>query len=209
MHIIFFIFDRITALDAVGPYEVLSRLPGARVQFAAAEPGVVKTDNGFLGLAAEVALAEVPSCDILVVPGGWGTRELESNEAVLAEIRRLHETTRYTTSVCTGSHVLAAAGLLEGLEATSHWALLDHLATYGARPVSRRVVEAGKIVTAAGVSAGIDMALTLVARIAGDGLAQAIQLGIEYDPAPPFDSGSVAKAPPPVVEMVRAALAAT
>jgi putative intracellular protease/amidase len=197
------LFDRLTALDAVGPYEVLSRLPGATVHFVAAEPGVYRTDTRALGLTADLGYDELPSPDVLVVPGGHGTRALIADEPTLAWVRGAHEGSRYTTSVCTGSLVLGAAGLLDGLEATTHWAALDLLERFGARPVERRVVEQGKVITAAGVSAGIDMALVLADRIAGSEVAQAIQLAIEYDPEPPFDSGSPAKASDEVVAMVR------
>ncbi len=208
MDIVVLLFDRITALDAVGPYEVLARLPGARVRFVARQAGPVRTDDRFLALVADDALDAVTRADVLVVPGGLGTRALEHDAGVLAWVRAIHETTTWTTSVCTGSLVLGAAGLVRGLEATTHWAVLERLAEHGAVPVRRRVVEQGKILTAAGVSAGIDMALHLAARIGGPELAQAIQLGIEYDPAPPFDSGSVDKAPPAIVAAVRTALAA-
>ncbi|MBV8693379.1 MAG: DJ-1/PfpI family protein [Actinobacteria bacterium] len=204
MQIAFFLFPGITALDAVGPYEVLQRLPGAEVVFCATEPGPQRTDNGALALTADASIDDVTSPDILLVPGGFGTRELMHDERVLSWVRSVHETTTWTTSVCTGSLVLAAAGLLEGLEATTYWSQLPTLEKYGAKPTGRRVVEQGKIVTAAGVSSGIDMALTLVARIAGDLAAQAIQLGIEYDPQPPFDAGSPEKAPPEAIELIRA-----
>jgi putative intracellular protease/amidase len=197
------IFDRITALDAVGPYEVLSRLPDAKVHFLGASTGPKRTENGMLALSADGRLEDLPDPEVIVVPGGLGTRALMHDESMLAWLRRAHETSQWTTSVCTGSLLLAAAGLLEGLEATTHWLSLDLLTRYGAKPVSRRVVEQGKVITAAGVSSGIDMALTLAARIAGDDVAQAIQLGIEYDPEPPFDSGSVSKAPPEIVDKVR------
>jgi transcriptional regulator GlxA family with amidase domain len=197
------LFDRFTALDAVGPYETLSRLPGARVTFVAAEPGPVLTDNRMLSLVAERALADLPHPDIVVVPGGIGTRAMMNNAELVDWVRVAHETTQWTCSVCTGSLVLGAAGLLDGLEATTHWMAMDTLASTGALPTGRRVVQQGKIITAAGVSAGIDMGLTLAARIAGDTVAQAIQLGIEYDPQPPFDSGSPEKAPAEVVEICR------
>ncbi len=198
------IFDGITALDATGPYEVLSRLPGARVHFLGIdEPGTKRTDNGMLGLAADRALTDFPHPDVIVVPGGYGTRALMHDEALLNWARAAHETSQWTTSVCTGALVLAAAGILDGLEATTHWLLLDKLADFGATPVNRRVVEQGKLITAAGVSSGIDMALTLAARIAGEDVAQAIQLGIEYDPQPPFDSGSTEKASPEIIELAR------
>jgi putative intracellular protease/amidase len=197
------IFDRITALDAIGPYEVLSRLPDTTVHFVAAEPGPKRTENGMLALTADRALADMSHPDVIVFPGGFGTRALMKDEPTLAWVRAAHETSQWTTSVCTGALVLGAAGILDGLEATTHWLLLDKLGELGARPVSRRVVEQGKVITAAGVSSGIDMALTLAARIAGEEMAQAIQLGIEYDPEPPFDSGSTAKASPAVVELAR------
>jgi putative intracellular protease/amidase len=197
------IFDGLTALDAIGPYEVLSRLPEARVEFAALEPGVKRTDNGMLALTAERALDELPHPDVIVMPGGHGTRALMHDDRMLDWVRVAHETSRFTTSVCTGSLVLGAAGILDGLEATTHWAVLDTLGRLGAVPVTRRVVEQGKVITAAGVCSGIDMALTLAARIAGEDVARAIQLAIEYDPEPPFDSGSIAKAPPEIVALAR------
>jgi putative intracellular protease/amidase len=197
------IFDKVTALDAVGPYEVLSRLPGAELKFVGFEPGPVKTDNRMLSLHAEAALEDFADPDILVFPGGFGTRPLMKDERMLDWVRSVHERTQWTTSVCTGSLVLGAAGLLDGLEATTHWAAMKTLEGTGARPTGRRVVREGKIVTAAGVSSGIDMALFLAGEIAGDVVAQAIQLGIEYDPQPPYDSGSPEKAPAEVVELVR------
>jgi putative intracellular protease/amidase len=198
------LYDRFTALDAIGPYEVLSRLPGARVDFVAGEPGIVRADTGMLAVSVERSLADVPDPDVILVPGGIGSRTAMHDEALLDWVRAAHEGSRYTTSVCTGALVLSAAGILDGLEATTHWACLDQLD----RPVTERVVEQGKVITAAGVSAGIDMALTLASRIAGDVVAQAIQLGIEYDPQPPFDSGSPDKAPEAVLELVKAAQAA-
>jgi transcriptional regulator GlxA family with amidase domain len=197
------IFDRLTALDAVGPYEVLSRPPGWTVTFIAAEPGPKRTETKMLALTADKSLEEMPEPDVVLVPGGFGTSDLMEDEQLLDWIRHAHAHSQWTTSVCTGSHLLAAAGVLDGLEATTHWASLDTLAAFGAKPTKRRVVEQGKVITAAGVSSGIDMALTLVARAAGPELAQAIQLGIEYDPQPPFDSGSVDKAPPEIVDLVR------
>jgi putative intracellular protease/amidase len=197
------LFDRFTALDAIGPYEVLSRLPGASVTFVAAEPGAVRTDNGMLALTADKAYADVPSPDVLVIPGGIGTRDLLEDAPTLDWIRSVHETSEWTTSVCTGSLLLGAAGVLAGLEATTHWAAMHYLERFGAQPVSRRVVEQGKVITAAGVSSGIDMALGLAAKIAGDDVAQVIQLYIEYDPQPPFDAGSLESAPEHVVEIAR------
>jgi transcriptional regulator GlxA family with amidase domain len=197
------VFDRITALDAVGPYEVLSRMPGATVQFIGEEPGPKRTENGMLALSADASFDDLPEPDVIVMPGGFGTRALMEDETLLSWLRHAHGHSQWTTSVCTGSLVLAAAGILEGLEATTHWLVLDALRSHGVTPVQRRVVEQGKVITAAGVSAGIDMALGLVAKIAGKDLAQAIQLGIEYDPQPPFDCGSTAKARPEIVDLVR------
>jgi putative intracellular protease/amidase len=202
------IFENITALDAIGPYEVLSRLPGARVHFVALAPGTYRTDNRQLGLVADEALSAIPHPEIVLVPGGFGTRALMTEPRLLDWLRTAHETSQWTTSVCTGSLLLAAAGILRGLEATTHWASLERLEEFGARPVQRRVVEQGKVITAAGVSAGIDMALTLAARVAGDEVAQAIQLGIEYDPQPPFSAGSPRTAPPQIVERARQRLRA-
>lgn len=206
MDIAILLYENMTALDAIGPYEVLSRLPGANVTFTAERAGLVTTDTGFLQLAAQRPLADVGNVDLLLVPGGPGDREVRGKPEVLEWIRRVHEGTRYTTSVCTGSLILGAAGLLKGLRATSHWTQLEALREYGAEPIGERVVEQGKIVTAAGVSAGIDMALRLVSTLVGAELAQALQLGIEYDPQPPFDAGSPEKAPAPIVELVRSAM---
>jgi putative intracellular protease/amidase len=202
MDIAILLFEGFTALDAVGPYETLSRLPDATVTFVAAEPGLKRTDVGSLGLMAEASLDDLPRPEIVVVPGGPGQIEPMGHEPTLEWIRAAHEHTDWTTSVCTGSLVLAAAGLLEGKRATSHWQALELLGALGADATSERVVFDGKIVTAAGVSAGIDMGLALAARIAGDQVAQAIQLGIEYDPQPPFDAGSPDKAPAEVVELL-------
>jgi transcriptional regulator GlxA family with amidase domain len=199
------VFDNLTALDAVGPYEVLSRLPGAELRLVGKEVGVKRTDTGALGLEADLALSELPDPDVLLVPGGAGSRPLMSDRDVLEWVRSAHQGSTWTTSVCTGALVLGAAGILQGKRATTHWAYLDRLRELGAEPVSERVVEDGKVITAAGVSAGIDMALGLAARIAGEQVAHAIQLGIEYDPQPPFDSGSPAKAHPNVIELVRGA----
>jgi putative intracellular protease/amidase len=202
------LYDRFTALDAIGPYEVLSRLPEARVRFIAHEKGLVETDNHMLQILAEASLDEVPEPEIVCVPGGWGTRDLLDDEAMLGWIRHAHEHSTWTTSVCTGSLLLGAAGVLDGLEATSHWLELETLEQYGARPTDQRVVEQGKVVTAAGVSSGIDMALTLGARIAGEEWAQSVQLLIEYDPQPPFDAGSTMKAPAELVANIRELAAA-
>jgi putative intracellular protease/amidase len=205
MNIAFLIFEKLTALDAVGPYEVLSRLPGANVEFVATEAGPKRTDTGALALVADRAIADIDpgDVDVLLIPGGEGNRPMLEDDAVLDWVRAVHAGSEWTTSVCTGSMVLGAAGVLDGLRATTHWAYLESLTKYGATPVSERVVQDGKVFTAAGVSSGIDMALTLVGEMAGPEVAQAIQLGIEYDPAPPFDSGSPEKADPAIVEFIR------
>lgn len=208
MKIVLLLFDRITALDAIGPYEVLARLPGAEVTFAAPARGEVRTDNRCLGLHADVAIDEVSAADLLVVPGGFGTRVLERDPRVLDWIRAIDRTTRVTASVCTGALVVAAAGLLRGRRANTHWALRDRLAERGAIPTAARIVRDGKYASAAGVSAGIDLALALAAELAGDDVAAAIQLGIEYDPAPPFDAGSPERAPAHVRDAVRARILA-
>jgi transcriptional regulator GlxA family with amidase domain len=198
------LYDGFTALDAIGPYEVLSRLPGARVTFVAAEAGPVRTDNRMLAIDADAELTDVPAPDIVLVPGGPGEVAARAGGPALEWLRAAHETSTWTTSVCTGSLILAAAGLLDGRRATGHWLAMDKLRELGADAVAERFVFDGKIVTAAGVSAGIDMALALAARIAGDDVAQAIQLGIEYDPHPPFDAGSPDTAPPGIVALLRA-----
>ncbi|MEV1019625.1 DJ-1/PfpI family protein [Streptomyces sp. NPDC050264] len=197
-------FDRFTALDAVGPYETLGRLPDAELVFVAEETGPVRSDTGALALTADKTLAEVAHPDIIVVPGGPGQTAQMENEALLAWLRAADATSTWTTSVCTGSLLLAAAGLLRGRRATSHWLALDFLKQFGARPTGERVVIEDKYVTAAGVSSGIDMGLTLLGKIAGDEHAQAVQLLTEYDPQPPYDAGSPHKAPAHLVEEFRA-----
>jgi transcriptional regulator GlxA family with amidase domain len=197
------LFDRFTALDAVGPYQVLSGIPGVRVRFLGPDEGPVRSDNRMLTLVAEGRWEDAGEPEVLVVPGGIGTRLLLRDERLLNWVRQVHETTRYTTSVCTGSLVLAKAGILDGLEATTHWLSMDLLAELGAQPSTERVVERGKVITAAGVSSGIDMALRLAELLYGPEMAQAVQLAIEYDPQPPFDSGAPHKAADEIVEAVR------
>jgi putative intracellular protease/amidase len=199
MRIVIPVFPGFTALDAVGPYEVLRSLPDAQVVFAAAQRGVVRTDSNALGLHADAAFGEIDSADILVVPGGHGSRVLLADEPTLSWVRAIHATTAWTASVCTGSLILAAAGLLNGVDATTHWSQAALLEKHGARYTAERVVRRGKIITGAGVSAGIDMALTLAALVTDEDTAKAIQLGMEYDPQPPFDAGSPAKAGPAIV----------
>jgi transcriptional regulator GlxA family with amidase domain len=208
MQIAYLLYDRFTALDIVGPHEVLNSVPGNESIFVAEEAGPVRNESNTLSLVADASIDEVTEPDILVVPGGFGTRALLDHEPLLGWIREVHETTTWTTSVCTGALLLAAAGLLDGIPATTHWLARDLLAELGAEPVPDRVVQQGKIVTAAGVSSGIDMALWLVQQINGDEVAQAVQLGIEYDPEPPLDAGSPEKAPQPIVEVVTAAFRA-
>ncbi|MBX9578499.1 MAG: DJ-1/PfpI family protein [Chthoniobacterales bacterium] len=203
--IIFLFYDGMTALDAIGPHIVLAHLPEVQVKHVARKAGAIQTDAMQLTLIAEHSIEDVSRADVLVVPGGGNATTLEQYPEVLEWIRAIHQTTTWTTSVCTGSLILGAAGLLQGLSATSHWAVMDRLKKWGAIPMQQRVVEAGKIITAAGVSAGIDMGLTLAAKIAGETVAKRIQLGIEYDPHPPFDCGSVAKAAPAMVQALRAA----
>ncbi len=203
MDIAVLIFDRLTALDAVGPWEVLSLLPEADVALVAADPGLKRAHQGGLGLVADHSLDDHRAPDVVVVAGGPGQEEAARDERVLDWLRRVHETTTWTTSVCTGALILGAAGLLSGRRATTHWLAMDELAGLGAEPVSERVVTDGRLMTAAGVSAGIDMALVLAARLAGEEVAQAIQLGIEYDPRPPFSAGSPQTAPAGVVNRLR------
>jgi transcriptional regulator GlxA family with amidase domain len=198
------LYDGFTALDAIGPYEVLRSAPGWEVEFVARERGEVRTDSGAVGLSADRSLAEVLAAEIVLVPGGKGNRALLEDEQLLGWLREVDRTTTWTTSVCTGSLLLGAAGLLEGKRATGHWLFLEPLREYGADPVGGRYVEDGKTITAAGVSAGIDMALHLVGRELGPEVAQAVQLGIEYDPSPPFDAGAPHKAPAAIVERLRA-----
>jgi transcriptional regulator GlxA family with amidase domain len=208
MEIAILLFDKLAPLDAVGPFEVMRNVPGWEVRTVAKRKGEVRVEGGALGLLADHTLEEVTAPDVVLVPGGLGTRPLLSDETALEWLREVDRTTRWTTSVCTGSLLLGAAGLLEGRRATSNWLLLEALREYGADPVGGRFVEDGKVITAAGVTAGIDMALHLVSREVGPEVAQAVQLGIEYDPDPPFDSGSPQKAPPEIVELVTRVAAA-
>jgi transcriptional regulator GlxA family with amidase domain len=208
MQVAYVLFERFTALDITGPYEVLNSVPGVESVFVAERTGPVRNESGTLALVADRTLEEVPAPDIFVVPGGIGTRALLEHEPLLAWLRNAHEMSTWTTSVCTGSLLLAAAGLLDGAPATTHWLARDTLASLGAMPVPERVVEHGRIITAAGVSAGIDMALRLVQLIYGDELAQEVQLAIEYDPAPPFDAGSPSTASAATVAAVTAAFKA-
>ncbi|MEV5782688.1 DJ-1/PfpI family protein [Streptomyces sp. NPDC052287] len=203
MQIAIVLYDRFTALDAVGPYETLGRLPGAETVFVAERTGPVRNETGNLALTADRTLDQVPHPDIVVVPGGPGQTPQMENRVLLDWLRAADTTSTWTTSVCTGSLLLAAAGLLDGRRATSHWLALDTLKEFGAEPTGERVVFDGKYVTAAGVSSDIDMGLHLLGRIAGDEHAQAVQLLTEYDPQPPYDAGSPRKAPAHLVEELR------
>ena len=198
------LFPRFTALDGIGPYEVLQRIPDIDVTFIGHARGEVRSENGFLGITRDGTFEDFPNPDVIVFPGGVGTRPLADDERVLEWVRNAHATTRFTTSVCTGSIVLGAAGLLDGLTATTHWSCYDELAATGASPVATRVVEHldRRIITAAGVSSGIDMALRLVELLYDRTAAEASQLMIEYDPQPPFDAGALDKVGEGVVERV-------
>ena len=192
MDIVIYIYNGLTALDAIGPYEVLSRLPDANVKFVAKEKGVIVTDTHFLKLVAEYDISEIDKADILVVPGSVvGFKSEAKDITLLSWINKINSTTTWTTSVCSGSIILAAAGLLKDKKATSHWGVIHLLKEYGSIPTSERYVQEDKIITAQGVSAGIDMSLYLASQIVGIEKAKAYQLFIEYDPKPPFDSGNI------------------
>jgi transcriptional regulator GlxA family with amidase domain len=203
-HVVIPLFERFTALDGIGPYEVLQRIPDIDVTFIGHELGEVRSENGFLGITRDRTFEDVPHPDVIVFPGGIGTRPLMGDARVLDWVRTAHESTMFTTSVCTGSLVLGAAGLLDGLSATTHWGAYAALEKAGAHPTAQRVVENldRRIITAAGVSSGIDMALRLVELLVDRTAAEAAQLMIEYDPQPPFDAGAVDKAGPEVMERV-------
>ncbi|NML51510.1 DJ-1/PfpI family protein [Streptomyces sp. R302] len=203
MQIAVLLFEGFTTLDAVGPYEILSRLPGAETVLVAKEPGPVRNDQGSLALVADKALADVPHPDIVLVPGGPETRQAMYDPEIQEWLRTADATSTWTTSVCTGALLLGAAGLLGGRRATTHWLAYEELRALGAEPTGERVVFDGKYVTAAGVSSGIDMGLHLLGRIAGDEAAMTVQLLTEYDPQPPYDAGSPLKAPAHLVEQWR------
>jgi transcriptional regulator GlxA family with amidase domain len=205
MQIALALYPKFTMLDIIGPFQVLADVPGHEVVFVASKSGLVIDHTGRGELLAGATFADLPRPDVVVVPGGLGDTELD--DGLVGWLRNVHPTTTWTTSVCTGSIYLAAAGLLDGLDATTHWARKDRLESLGAHYREERVVEQGKIITAAGVSSGIDMALVLLARMYGPEMAELVQLGIEYDPQPPFDAGSPTKAPPEIVEAARTTLA--
>jgi transcriptional regulator GlxA family with amidase domain len=203
MQIAILLFDRLTPLDAIGPYQVLHTLPDSETVFVGERRGPVRDESGSLGLVVDRELAEVPRPDIILVPGGPGQNDHMADGPIHEWLRAADATSTWTTSVCTGSLILASAGLLTGRKATSHWLAVDTLAQYGAIPTNERVVTDGKYVTGAGVSAGIDMGLSLVATIQGEEFAQRVQLGIEYDPRPPFNAGSPDTAPAEIVAAMR------
>jgi transcriptional regulator GlxA family with amidase domain len=204
MQIAIGLYPGFTALDAIGPYQVFTQVPDVEVVLCAERSGRLSDDNGLLHLDVEHTFADVPEPDVLLVPGAFVTRALaRPGEPIVEWIRAAHPHTTYTTSVCTGALLLGAAGVLEGLDATTHWFAYEHLARFGAHPTEQRVVTRGKVVTGAGVSAGIDLALTLVGTLFGPEIAQAVQLGIEYDPQPPYDAGAPSKAPAEILDLVR------
>jgi len=204
MNIVIYLYNGLTVMDAVGPYEVWSRLPGAQVKFVAREKGLIISDTHFLKIVAEYAISEIQSADILLIPGSVVGFIRESKDAALLNwIRKIHQTTAWTTSVCSGSIILAAAGILNGKKASSHWAAMHLLSDYGAVPSSERYIQEGKIITAQGVSAGIDMALYLVGQLVGVEKAKAYQLFIEYDPDPPFASGTLSKADEDTIRLAK------
>jgi transcriptional regulator GlxA family with amidase domain len=207
MQIAIGLYSGFTALDAIGPYAVFTNVPGVDVVVCADRKGPLADESDLLHFDLMHTFDEVPEPDVLLVPGGLITRRIAAEGGPIVDwIRSAHETTTYTTSVCTGALLLGAAGVLDGLPATTHWKAHDHLRTYGAQPTEQRVVIEGKVATAAGVSAGSDLALTLVDRLHGAEVAQAVQLGIEYDPQPPHDTGAPSKAPAEIRELVSAVM---
>ena len=204
MQIVIALYDRLTALDAVGPHQVLAHVPGAEIVFAAERARPVSDETGTLTLAADAAFADVPTPDVLLIPGGPGQSAQMGDTPLRDWLIEADKTTTWTTGVCTGALILAGAGLLAGRQATTYWLAMNELANLGAKPVQDRYVFDGKYATSAGVSAGIDMALALAARLVGEETAQAIQLGIEYAPNPPFTAGSPTTAPPDLVAAQRA-----
>ena len=202
MKIAILIYEGFTALDVIGPYEVLGCIPGAEIQFVSKKTGPVRAHTNALSVVADYSLNEVQNPDIVVISGGTtGTMRAAEDPEIISWVKKAHETSKWTTSICTGALILGAAGLLRGLKATTHWYAKDILPKYGAEYVADRVVQQGKIITAAGVSSGIDMALRLVSQIAGADMAKVVQLIIEYDPQPPFESGSLAKADRAVIDI--------
>ncbi|KAH7443654.1 hypothetical protein KP509_02G044400 [Ceratopteris richardii] len=198
------LFHRFTALDAVGPYEALHMIPGVTVRFLSVREGeAVTADIGQLQLISTASFTDLPNPDIIVVPGGPGAFTAVNDAALMDWLKKAHITSTYTTSVCTGALALGAAGLLEGLTATTHWEAYEALAAYGAIPTETRVIQHGKIITSAGISSGIDMALHLITLLKGEEVAKMVQLLIEYDPQPPYDVGAPSKAGEELVEKTR------
>ncbi|PRY39638.1 DJ-1/PfpI family protein [Umezawaea tangerina] len=208
MQVAIVLYPGFTSMDVIGPYEVLGRLPDTEVVFVAEHPGLVLNDLGSLTIEVVASLDDVPSPDVVVVGGGPGQLDQMADGPLHRWLRKVDRTSKWTTSACTGSLVLAAAGLLEGRRATTHWGGLEHLADFGATPVSERVVIDGHYATAAGVSAGIDMALTVAGLLVGDVAAQTVQLIIEYAPEPPYNAGTLDSAPAEVVESAMGLLSA-
>lgn len=204
MLILIYLYDGVTALDAIGPYESLSRLPGVEIRFVGQRAGPVRTGDGFLGLIADTGINDEIKADMLIVPGGRraGVQRQMGEERVLGWMAFLDDQTTRTCSVCTGSLLLGAAGLLEGRRASTHWGAREYLGRFNATYSPERVTEDGKYLTSAGVSAGIDLGLTLCAEIAGREMAEAVQLSMEYDPSPPFNAGSFKDATPERLAMV-------
>jgi transcriptional regulator GlxA family with amidase domain len=200
IHIAMLLYDNMTSLDFIGPFDVFGIMPNSKIRTVAKQAGPIRIDAGIPLLNAQHSLSEVTEADILFVPGSIDNSHIQKDDEILDWVRRIDRTSRWTTSVCTGSLILAAAGLLKGVRATTHWAVLQTLEPHGAIPTQERVVRDGKYVTGAGVSAGIDMALTLAALEHDEMTAKCVQLAIEYDPQPPFDGGSPATAPKEVVE---------
>ena len=209
MQIAMVLYPQFTALDIVGPFQTLADLPGADVVFVAEERGAVVDHTGRLALVATATFAEVTTPDVIVVPGGFADPGAGPDHPVARWIRAVHPTTTWTTSVCTGAIFLALAGVLDGVDATTHWGAYERLRALGARPTEERVVERGKVITGAGVSAGIDMGLTLVSRLFDDEVAKSVQLAIEYDPQPPFDAGAPSKVSPELLAFVAEIMGAT
>ncbi len=199
--IVFAIYDGMTHLDFTGPHQVLARTPNAKVIVASLNGGTVRAEDN-LGFAGTAKLSDIETCDLICVPGGSNALELANNDDFIAHIKRLGATAKYITSVCTGSLILGAAGLLKGKRAACHWAWRDLLSEFGAEPVAERVVRDGNIFTGGGVTAGVDFGFTVLAELAGQEMAEAIQLGLEYDPQPPFDRGAPNKARPEILELV-------
>lgn len=209
MQIAFVLYDQFTALDIVGPFQTLADLPGVESVFVARNRGPIPDHTGRLSLTATASFDEVTAPEVIVVPGGFADQRAGTDDPVVQWIRAVHPTTMWTTSVCTGSIFLGLAGVLDGIDATTHWTAYERLRALGAHPTEERVVERGKVITAAGVSAGIDMGLTLASHLFGDDAAKAVQLAIEYDPQPPFDSGAPSKASPELVAFVREIMGVT